>query len=125
MVSSPFGSDIVFSVFPVIFIVMFVAILGVILFAVVKSVARSATNRNAPILSVDARVVGKREETGGGMGDMAAWTNYYATFEVASGDRMEFQVEGRECGLLAEGDEGKLTFQGTRYVSFQRFVKEN
>ena len=47
-------------------------------------------------------------------------TSYYVTFQVESGDRMELQVSGREYGMLAEGDIGKLTFQGTRYLSFER-----
>jgi hypothetical protein len=119
----PFGSDFMFTVMPIFFVVVFALVLGVIIFVIVKTVGRSVANRNAPILSVDARVVAKREETGGGMGDMPAWTHYYATFEVASGDRMEFQVEGRACGMLAEGDEGKLTFQGTKYLSFVRVAR--
>ncbi|NMA03148.1 MAG: DUF2500 domain-containing protein, partial [Clostridiales bacterium] len=44
---------------------------------------------------------------------------YYVTFQVESGDRMEFRVSGKEYGLLAEGDVGKLTFQGTRYHEFE------
>ena len=49
-------------------------------------------------------------------------TSYYATFEVESGDRMELSVSGREYGLLAEGDRGRLSFQGTRYLGFEREV---
>ena len=45
-------------------------------------------------------------------------TSYYVTFQVESGDRMEFSVSGREYGLLVEGDTGRLTFQGTRYLGF-------
>ncbi|MEG2144477.1 MAG: DUF2500 domain-containing protein, partial [Oscillospiraceae bacterium] len=37
-----------------------------------------------------------------------------------SGDRMEFSVSDQEYGLLAENDMGVLTFQGTRYLGFQR-----
>ena len=29
-------------------------------------------------------------------------------------------MTGTEYGLLAEGDRGKLTFQGTRYLGFER-----
>jgi hypothetical protein len=47
-------------------------------------------------------------------------TTYYATFEVESGDRLEFTVSGKEYGMLVEGDIGKLVFQGTRYHSFDR-----
>ena len=37
-----------------------------------------------------------------------------------SGDRMELRLSGAEYGMLAEGDRGRLTFQGTRYLSFER-----
>ena len=50
----------------------------------------------------------------------SASTTYYVTFQVESGDRMEFHVSGQEYGLLAEGDRGKVTFQGTRYLGFAR-----
>ena len=41
-------------------------------------------------------------------------------YEVESGDRMEFQLSGSEYGLLIEGDAGKLAFQGTRFLGFDR-----
>ena len=47
-------------------------------------------------------------------------TSYYVTFQVESGDRMELSVTGSEYGMLVEGDEGKLSFQGTRYLGFER-----
>ena len=47
-------------------------------------------------------------------------TTYYATFQFDSGDRLELCVSGGEYGLLAEGDVGELTFQGTRYLGFDR-----
>ena len=33
---------------------------------------------------------------------------------------MELRVNGREYGMIAEGDRGKLTFQGSRYLDFER-----
>jgi hypothetical protein len=36
---------------------------------------------------------------------------------------MEFSVYGEEYGMLAEGDEGKLTFQGSRYLGFERTIE--
>ena len=47
-------------------------------------------------------------------------TSYYVTFQVVSGDRMEFSVSGSEYGILVEGDYGKLSFQGTRFLEFKR-----
>lgn len=54
---------------------------------------------------------------------MSASTSYYATFEVESGDRMELQLSGQEYGQLAEGDTGVLSFQGTRFLSFDRTLE--
>ena len=56
----------------------------------------------------------------GGVGHTTTSTTYYVTFQVESGDRMELNLSGQEYGLLAEGDRGKLTFQGTRYLGFER-----
>ena len=33
---------------------------------------------------------------------------------------MELSVSGSEYGMLVEGDRGGLSFQGTRYLSFER-----
>jgi len=47
-------------------------------------------------------------------------TSYYVTFQVDSGDRMELHMSGQEYGMLVEEDKGNLTFQGTRYLGFER-----
>ena len=47
-------------------------------------------------------------------------TDYYITFQTKSGERIEFSVEDSEYGLLIEGDEGVLSYQGTRYLGFKR-----
>lgn len=33
---------------------------------------------------------------------------------------MELRVDGNEYGMLVEQDGGLLSFQGTRYISFER-----
>ena len=82
-------------------------------------------------MTVVARVVTKRANTSrhhhhhDNHVHSSTSTSYYVTFEVESGDRMEFRVPGREYGMLAEGDLGKLTFQGTRYHSFERIRLNN
>lgn len=118
------------SLFPVMFIVVFVIIIGAFLFMLVNGIKTWNQNNHSPRLSVRAKVVAKRtsvshhhHHTGAGhagAGHMTTSTSYYATFEVESGDRMELHVSGREFGLLAEGDTGILSFQGTRYLSFER-----
>ena len=42
------------------------------------------------------------------------------SFEVKSGDRMELAVTGKEYGQMVEGDVGELSFQGTRFLGFER-----
>jgi hypothetical protein len=44
----------------------------------------------------------------------------YVTFEVKSGDRMEFEVKPQEYRQLVEGNKGRLSFQSTRYLWFER-----
>ena len=82
-------------------------------------------NNHSPKLTVPATVVSRRTAVshhhhGNEMHHTHTSTSYYATFQVESGDRIEFLVSGTEYGMLAEGDSGKLTFQGTRYLNFRR-----
>ena len=49
-------------------------------------------------------------------------THYYVTFQFESGDRSEFSVSGSQYGMLVEEDKGMLTFQGTRFLGFERTI---
>lgn len=126
------GFDFVFSVFPVMFSIVFFLVIGVFIVTIVKSIAEWNKNNNSPRLTVEASVVAKRTHVShhrhANAGDMSGAhgyhtstsTRYYVTFQVESGDRMELSVNGNEFGLLIEGDRGKLSFQGTRYLGFER-----
>ena len=116
---SPFG-EAMFTFVPIFIGVIAIIIFGGIIFAIVKSVGTWNSNNNSPKLTVPAEVVTKRTKTSGGSGDSSASTWYYATFQVASGDRMELALNGSQYGMLADGDIGMLTFQGTRYGGFER-----
>lgn len=123
MSDSFFSGDGFFSIFFLLFIVAFVAILGMILVTFVRELSQRNRNNHSPRLTVEATVVTKRQNisrhhSGDHMSTTSSW--YYVTFQVESGDRMELQMTGPEYGMLAEGDRGRLTFQGTRYVSFER-----
>lgn len=108
------------------FYVIFAIVVGVILFTIIKGIAQWGYNNRQPVLTVTARVTGKRENTthrDNMVNDTmmsSSSTSYYATFEVESGDRMELHISAREYGQLAENDYGRLTFQGTRYLGFVR-----
>ena len=116
-----------FSAFGVMFIVVFVIVIGTFI------VSTWNKNNQSPRLTVPAKVVSRRtaisrhnHATGGeACGTVTtSSTRYYVTFQVESGDRMELSVNGPEYGMLAEGDVGELTFQGTRYLSFERWREE-
>ena len=114
-----------FSIFPVIWSIMFLLIFGLIIVTIVRGLKQWNKNNHSPRLTVDARVLAKRHDvsrrrSAGEHHHYRTVNTYFVTFEVASGDRMELQLQGHEYGLLIEGDTGKLTFQGTRYLGFER-----
>ena len=61
-----------------------------------------------------------RDSSSGVHHGSSSHTSYYVTFEFESKDRTEFRVNGKEYGMIAEGDYGKLKFQGTRFLEFNR-----
>ena len=115
-----FGFGFGFDGFSILFTIMFVLVFGMILFTVIKSIAQWGKNNASPRLTVDEVVITKRISTTSSMHHHHTSTTYYVTFQVESGDRMELCVSGQEYGMLAEGDCGRLTFQGTRYLGFAR-----
>lgn len=111
-----------FGMFEVIFTLMFFLVFGVFIFIFIKGIGEWNKNNHSPKLTVDATVVTKRNHTSHHHHDnhVSHSTSYYVTFQVDSGDRMEFHVRSAEYGMLVEGDYGKLSFQGTRYLGFER-----
>ena len=96
-----------------------------ILVTLIKGISQWNKNNQSPRLTVPATIIAKRTNVShhhhaGEHHHHHTSTSYYVTFEVESGDRMEFHVAGHEYGLLMEGDQGKLSFQGTRYLGFER-----
>lgn len=124
----------VFGVFGIVFMIAFFGVAAIIVITVVKGIGTWNRNNNSPRLTVPAVIVSKRTEVShhrhANAGDISgahghhttASTQYYITFQFDSGDRMEFSVRGSEYGMLAEGDAGSLSFQGTRYLDFERKI---
>lgn len=115
-----------FNMFGIMFTIMFMFVMGVFIVTAIKGISQWNKNNNSPRLTVPAVVVSKRTEishhhhNGVDHHHHHSSTTYYITFQVESGDRMEFHVTGQDYGMLIEGDEGMLHFQGTRYLGFQR-----
>ena len=107
--------------FEIMFFLMFSLVIGMFILTVIRGISQWNKNNHSPRLTVEATVVAKREEvTHHHTMHLSTSTWYYVTFQVESGDRMELGVGGYEYGMLVEGDLGRLTFQGTRYISFER-----
>lgn len=123
----PSGFGFGFGMIPPIFMLFFLLVIGLILFQIIRGIATWSRNNAQPVLTVDAHVVSKRTDVSrrahnhnNGHIHHSTSTSYYITFQVESTDRMEFHVSGEEYGMLAEGDYGRLTFQGSRYHGFER-----
>ena len=116
-----------FVLFRIMFALAFVLVIGMFLVFAVKGIAQWNQNNHSPQLTVPAVIVAKRTNVtrhhhggAGGHHHHHTSTSYYVTFQFGGGDRMELLVSGSEYGMLIEGDQGDLSFQGTRYLSFVR-----
>lgn len=116
----------IFDGFPVIFGIFFATVIILFVVRAVKGTAQWSKNNASPVLNVQAVVATKRRKADTHMQQIGEVmmpmenTTYFVTFEVQSGSRMELRVNGREYGMLCEGDRGELVFQGTRYLKFTR-----
>ena len=116
-----------FGMLQVMFNIVFLLCTGTFVVILVKGISEWNKNNHSPRLTVPATIVAKRTNVsrhrhGGANGHHHHHTSttYYVTFQVESGDRMEFHITGQEYGLLVEGDNGNMSFQGTRYLGFER-----
>lgn len=126
-----------FGLFGVMFTIVFVLIVGFMIVNIVRGIGQWNKNNHSPRLTVTATVVSKRmgvshhqhanagDASGAHGYHTTTSTSYFVTFQVASGDRMEFHVNGQEYGMIVEGDCvegdcGQLSFQGMRYLGFER-----
>lgn len=110
--------DSLFTLVPIFIGLVFLLVFGGIAFATIRSLQRRAANKASPQLLRQARVVTKRSAVSGG--ENSTSTSYFATFQFPDGSRDEFQLRGREYGLISESDTGLLRTQGTWFQGFER-----
>lgn len=114
-----------FTIVPVFVVIIFIFVIVIIAVTFATSTAQWRRNNLSPRLTVPAKIVTKRVDTrhthpANDSFPNTSTSTYFITFEFDSGDRQEFTVQGEDYGLLAEGDTGRLTFQGKRFLSFER-----
>ena len=118
-----------FGMFNIMFTIVFILVIGTFVVMLVKGISEWNKNNHSPRLTVPATIIAKRTNVSrhrhGGANSHHhhhTSTTYYVTFQVESGDRMEFHISGQGYGVLIEGDHGNLSFQGTRYLGFERSI---
>lgn len=109
--------------FQIIFTCVLVLVIGTFItfiILIIRSLMTWSSNNASPIQSLNCKVVAKRMHVSGGSGDSSTSTSYYATFEFEDRSRLELEVGREQFGYIVEGDQGTLTYQGTRFKEFSR-----
>ena len=92
-------------------------------------IVQSHKNKHAPKLTVGAVITSKRINNvhNNHSSDVAnralytvATTDFYVTFKLESGKKREFRIGPSEYSRLFKGEKGKLTYQGNRFLSFEK-----
>ena len=47
-------------------------------------------------------------------------TTYYVTFHLPHNEQIELRIPEKDYRFLFQGDSGRLTFQGTKFFTFER-----
>lgn len=114
----------------ILFIVLFVLFIGIILTPVIL---RGIKNLRSPRLTVNAEIANKRIQKvrhvrkRHGTGTRVTHSNlYYITFQTENGSEIELWIRNRDkvYKALKIGDRGKLTYQGTKYLGFEKEKKQ-
>ena len=119
-----YGFGMGFHMLDVLFGIVVVLVIGIYVMTMVRGIGEWSKNNHSPKITVPVCIVSKRthfsRRRAGKQHYSRSSTNYYVTFQLGSGDRMELRVSGEEYGILVEGDRGELSFQGSRYIGFER-----
>lgn len=113
-----------FNIISFIFPIFFIAFFIMFIFIIFRNIKEWGYNNKQPIIPVASTVMSKRTNVShhhhGYTHTTSSSTTYYVTFQFDNGERLELRVPGKSYGLMAEGDKGILSFQGTRFISFER-----
>ena len=107
-----------FVIYRLTFILIPLLMFCIIAFRLLQTARQWNKDNHSPKLTVPVTVPAKRADTS--RRKHSYRTRYYVTFQFESGDRLELELQGNEYGLIVEGDRGNLTFQGSRFLGFER-----
>ena len=107
------------------FIVMFSMVISLILIIIL---ANWWKNRRSPLIVTMATVLDKRIEARNSRHKNITFGYtthkifiYYITFLLEGGTQIELRVNKLNYSEIQKGYNGKLTFQGTKYIKFEKF----
>ncbi len=87
-----------------------------------KKVIDIIEQRKKPIQTVRATLISKRMDPRTSVSSKEGVSNfyviYYLVFKLENGEEIEFLVKLKEYAIILEGNIGKLTFKGNRYIKF-------
>ena len=86
-----------------------IAALIIMMFVFTKMLLSFGNNSSAAVESVDATVVEKKQGI------------YTHMQSESDGSLMEFQMQQGDFRELEKGDRGMLTYQGNRYICYQKY----
>ena len=113
-----------FIIFLLLFLFSSLSFVAVFVFIIIYMVKQKEKNDNAPRVTLEARVVDKRtvSHRHHNHHNHVSHRHYYhyVAFEFADGQRTELRVSQSEFVSLSVADEGMLTLQGTRFISFEK-----
>jgi hypothetical protein len=95
-----------------------IIILGIFLFVIFPRIIKWFRNNSADLIETQAKIISRRTNVSSRMFGTSTW--YYITFDLDEMRRLELRVTGNQFGLIVDGDHGKVTFKGTRFISFKR-----
>ncbi|WP_411349645.1 DUF2500 domain-containing protein [Paenibacillus sp. WLX2291] len=103
------------------FVVVLLMLVSLFVIGFVQTLTQWLRNRSQDVLTEPVIVSGKRQHVRGSSNSSAS-TYYYITFEKQDRSRVELEVPGEDYGVIAEGDNGQLTHQGSWFKTFERIV---
>lgn len=107
----------------VIAILLFLVVILVSVINTVRILKQEANNNNMPVQKINVRVIRKRLKKYRSISRSYGFrthTVYYVTFLAENNMRMELEVLSEEYEWLQEGNDGILSYQGTRYLGFSK-----
>lgn len=114
--------NITFILFIIMILLSSLAFSAGFVFIIIYAVKQKSKDDDAPRLTVEAKVVDKRTVSHRHHNHNNHFSHrhyyHYVNFELQDGQRTELRVSRIEFDALAVADEGMLTIQGTRFISF-------